>query len=269
MGDIPLILQPDPDEPEAAELYVDGFIEYHPYRFLLDTGAARTRVLWDKYTATFLIDGSHASSGVFAGSNNDLITIPLIEVGPIVKHNLQVVRASGNTEGMTHLIGMDVLQHHRLHFLFDENRVLVDEKEVEPDYPFQSLLTDDKFHPYVQVNFGASAGNAVWDTGASITIVDMAFVQKHPDLFIEVSTSTGTDSTGANMDTPMYMMAPARIGDILFPYHRVAGVDLSHVNSMIDIPMDLILGYSTLRHANWLFDFPRKRWAITKILAIL
>jgi hypothetical protein len=32
--------------------------------------------------------------------------------------------------------------------------------------------------------------------------------------------------------------------------------------------MDLILGYNTLRQANWLFDFPRRRWAISKRLGI-
>jgi len=52
----------------------------------------------------------------------------------------------------------------------------------------------------------------------------------------------------------------------VFPPHRVAGVDLSHVNSTIEVRMDMILGYGTLRKANWLFDFPRKRWAITKRL---
>lgn len=270
MGTIPLIIQPDPDEAEAAELFVEGLLDGMPYRFLLDTGAAKTRVLWDLYTSSFESVGQHFSSGVFAGSSNEVITIPRIEVGPIAANDFTVVRVNGDTQGMTHLIGMDLLQAYHCHFLFDENRVVVDgDDPSDPAYPFQSLLTDEKFHPYVKMHFGPSPANAVWDTGASITIVDMAFVQKHPDLFLEVGGSTGTDSTGASMDTPMYIMAPTRIGEMLFPYHRVAGVDLSQVNSMIDIPMDLILGYSTLRHANWLFDFPRKRWAITKQLAML
>jgi hypothetical protein len=38
------------------------------------------------------------------------------------------------------------------------------------------------------------------------------------------------------------------------------------MNASIEIPMDLILGYSTLRKANWVFDFPRKQWAISKSL---
>jgi len=27
--------------------------------------------------------------------------------------------------------------------------------------------------------------------------------------------------------------------------------------------MDLILGYPTIRQADWLFDFPAARWAVT------
>jgi hypothetical protein len=46
----------------------------------------------------------------------------------------------------------------------------------------------------------------------------------------------------------------------------VAGVDLSRVNATIAVPMDLVLGYTTLRHANWWFDFPRRRWAVTRLL---
>jgi hypothetical protein len=28
--------------------------------------------------------------------------------------------------------------------------------------------------------------------------------------------------------------------------------------------MDLILGYPTIRQADWLFDFPARRWAVTR-----
>jgi hypothetical protein len=92
---------------------------------------------------------------------------------------------------------------------------------------------------------------------------------KHPGLFQEVERSHGTDATGTQMETPTFIMAASIIGGAPIPSHTVAGVDLSHVNASIDVPMDLILGYSTLRHANWLFDFPRKRWGISKRLGVL
>jgi hypothetical protein len=30
--------------------------------------------------------------------------------------------------------------------------------------------------------------------------------------------------------------------------------------------MTMILGYSTLSQANWLFDFPRRKWGILEML---
>jgi hypothetical protein len=68
------------------------------------------------------------------------------------------------------------------------------------------------------------------------------------------------------METPMFIMAETTIGGHTFPPRRVAGVDLSQVNATIEVPMDLILGYSTMRKANWLFDFPQRKWAISRWL---
>ncbi|MEO8397761.1 MAG: aspartyl protease family protein [Chloroflexota bacterium] len=270
MGAFSLIIKPDADEAEAAEIYVDGRIGGRAYRFLLDTGAGKSSVVSDDYTSTFDSAEKHHSSGVFAKSSEDLITVPSIEVGSISRENFTLVRAApipGAAERSS-LIGMDLLKDFRLHLFFDQARVSVDEDAGAPDYAVQDLMLDDRFHPYVEVQFEAASAKAVWDTGASLTIVDMAFVKKHPGAFQEVGQSTGTDATGAQMETPMFVMAATTIGGCEFPSHRAAGVDLSAVNAMLDVPMDIILGYSTLRQANWLFDFPRRKWAVTKRLSV-
>jgi hypothetical protein len=160
------------------------------------------------------------------------------------------------------LIGMDLLKDFCLHFLFDQNRVEVESADV----PLLDLFLGAKFHPYVDVQFGSVFAKVVWDTGASITIVNADFIQKNPTLFTAAGQSSGTDSTGTAMDSAMYVMGEAIIGGVAFAPHKVAAVDLSFVNTTTDVPMDLILGYSTLRQANWLFDFPRRKWAITKRL---
>jgi hypothetical protein len=116
------------------------------------------------------------------------------------------------------------------------------------------------------VRFGEQKANVTWDTGASITVVDLNFVQRHPEFFQIAGRSLGTDSTGAAMETPMFMMSGATIGGKVFPPHKVAGVDLSHVNAAIERPMNMILGYNTICKANWIFDFPGKRWVISKWL---
>jgi hypothetical protein len=197
-----------------------------------------------------------------------LITVPSIEVGPISKQNFTLVRGADRGPGKGNLIGMDLLKDFRCHFLFDENRVLVDaDDDFGAGYAVQDLFLDNRFHPYVDVQFGPLKARGVWDTGASITVTDMNFINKHPAFFQEAGRSTGTDSTGTSMETPMFIMAATLLGEAAFPPHKVAGVDLSHVNSTLDVPMDFILGYNTLSKANWLFDFPRRKWVITKRLA--
>ncbi len=265
MNGFRLIIKPDEEEAEAAEVYVEGRIGGHPRQFLLDTGAARTAVLRDDYTATFAAAGQSSSSGVFARSNDDLITVPDIEVGPIAKKQFTLTRTAGTGPPNRDLIGMDLLKEWRLHFRFDQSWVVVEPAgEADASYTFYDLFLDSKAHPYVDVRFPDGAARAVWDTGASITVVDMGFVQRHPACFKETGHSSGVDSTGATQETPMYVMAGVSIGGAAFPPHRVAGVDLSPVNATIDVPMDLILGYSTLSQTNWLMDFPRQRWAIAK-----
>jgi len=63
--------------------------------------------------------------------------------------------------------------------------------------------------------------------------------------------------------TPLLQMAAPVIGQRSFASHQVVAADLSRANSTAEIPMDLVLGYPTLRQADWLFDFPSRRWALT------
>jgi hypothetical protein len=74
------------------------------------------------------------------------------------------------------------------------------------------------------------------------------------------------DSTGATIETPLYLMEEVQIGHNTFAPHKVVAIDLEHVNSKIEIPMDFILGFSTLKQAHWIFDFPKKQWAISKMI---
>jgi len=265
MSDIPLIVKQDEDEAEAAGVFVDGAIGAHEYRFLLDTGAARSGVMFDDYTSQLNSIERRTSSGLFAASNEDVVTVPNIRIGPISRTDVTLIRAASGYPGAKNLIGMDILKDWCCHFFFDENRVSVtaDDKDTTGG-AVQNLLFDSRFHPYVDVQFGTTLVQAVWDTGASLTIADMSLVESQPSYFQKLGESTGTDSTGAEMTTPMFIASGMSIANQVFPPHRVAGVDLSHVNSTIEVRMDMILGYSTLSRANWLFDFPRKRWAITE-----
>jgi hypothetical protein len=263
MDGFALRIEPDPDDQEAAQIFVDGAIDGHPYQVLLDTGAARTSVIADTYTATFAAIEQRTSSGVFAASTNDLIVVPRIELGPIVKHDFPIARYAAGRPGVRNLIGMDLLKDSCCSFFFRKQWVAVgavDESQV--GVPFQDLVVDSTYHPYVDVQCAGATAHAVWDTGAGITIADLQFIEKYPELFEEVGVSQGTDATGAQMQTPMFRIARPMIGGIeLLPF-TVAGVDLAPVNATIATPMDMILGYNALIMADWIFDFPHQRWAV-------
>jgi hypothetical protein len=269
MTHVPLTIVRDPEESEAGEIMVDGYVGGHPYRFLLDTGAATSRVTSDAYTSTFPSIEASRSSGVFARRSEDLIMVPSIQVGPISKASIALARVAGRAPNIANLIGMDVLKDFCLHFDFAGNRLGVDPSgDLGQGSSFHKLFMDGRFHPYVDVQCGMATAKAVWDSGASLTIADTSFVRQHPNFFREAGRSTGTDSTGSEMAAATFVISEATIGDAGFPTHKVAAVDLSEVNSTLEVPMDLILGYSTLRHANWLLDFPRKRWAILQMHAV-
>src|SRR5262245_38409820 len=194
MPTLDLIIQPDADDADAAQVLVDGAIDGHPYRFLLDTGAAWSRAPFDAYTATFATSATQRSSGVFASRAYDLITVPHLEVGPLSRRDFTLVRAPQDSPDQTSLIGMALLKDCCCQFLFDDHLLLVDPFDATAaPHPFHELLLGPRGHPYVGVMVGEVKANAIWDTGGSVTVADLSFVQSHPAQFAEAGYSTGTD----------------------------------------------------------------------------
>jgi hypothetical protein len=70
------------------------------------------------------------------------------------------------------------------------------------------------------------------------------------------------DGAGQTRQTGTYIMGSVRIAGVSFEEQKVAAVDLGAANATLDRPMDLILGYPTLRQATWFLDFPRHQWAL-------
>ena len=265
MPGFPIIVVPDPEEPGTAELFVDGFIRRDKYRFLLDTGAGRTFLKWSRRNSHFSKEGDFQTSGIFRGHNHDLISIPSLKLGPMKWENIRVARSKKGGEEGHDLIGMDLLKQHCLHFKFHKRWVDVLGSKHKSPKPVLSLKTDKAWHPYIEVVMGSNTGQAVWDTGASITVVDKAFIAANSGHFSQIGTSKGTDASGKTLETPLMVMKAFKIADHSFPTQRVASVDLSFANKGTEQRMDMILGYNTMHHADWLFDFPSRQWAITRM----
>src|SRR5215471_9253478 len=155
MNGFDVIIQPDAEDADAAEVFVDGAMGGRPYRFLLDTGAARSCVRYDDYTATFASLGTDTSSGVFASGSRDLITVPGLTLGALSRSDFTLVRAAQGDTRRQNLIGMDLLKDLRCHFRFDERRIEVDAEDAgEDSAAFEELFLGQRGHPYVPVKLG-------------------------------------------------------------------------------------------------------------------
>ncbi|MCB9419071.1 MAG: aspartyl protease family protein [Ardenticatenaceae bacterium] len=254
-----LILKFDEGDPDSAEICVEGMVGERPYTFLLDTGAATTSLVWDEYTSQLPRHSRRQSSGLLGDIEDDWVTIHDLQVGSLVKKSAIVTRLSQDHPQAHSLIGMDLLHEFCCHFLFSQNRVVF---APAPAEGLNDLFLDDKFHPYVPVTFDGETTPTVWDTGASLTCVDAGFVARRPNAFEPAGQSGGTDASGNSAETPLYWMRGLACGGHVFPQHKVVGIDLSFVNSRIEHPMTMILGYSTLHRVNWVFDFPERKWGI-------
>ena len=84
MDRVPLTVEPDAGEPGFATFWADATVAARPYRMLLDTGAARSRLPSDEYTATLAVAGLDRSSGAFgASTDNVLVSVPDLIIGPL------------------------------------------------------------------------------------------------------------------------------------------------------------------------------------------
>lgn len=124
------------------------------------------------------------------------------------------------------------------------------------------------------VRFGDLAVNGCWDTGAGLTAVDTGFARAHSELFDALRSSVGIDASGVEISSDIATMAACSIGDVEFPESACALVDLSALNEHLRLqsiedggryePMLFIVGMPLIQLADWDFDFPAAKWALTR-----
>ena len=262
MTEIALRLVPDDDEPGLFLPFVPVEIDGVAGEALLDSGATRSKLL---YRPGLMLDEAPWPSSVGAfGSELSALGRASVScrLGDLDVGTVDVAVVPADHPGHRDLIGQDVLGRYRCRFNLTDGLLILD---VESPDATHAVHISDRRHVYLDLSWidSQATASAVFDTGASVTIVDETFASRHADLFTSAGTSTGTDAAGIEVETPMALMqGPEILGEQLAEA-RVAIVDLSLPNSTLERPMDIVLGWTVISQGDWFIDHPAARAACT------
>lgn len=262
---IPWRLVPDGDAADTGNILIEATVDRRPYRLKLDSAALRTELVTDDYLAALPASGQHSSAGASGQrEHSDVVAIPGLTTGDLTTGPVPVVRVD-SFPGRQHLLGLDLIGHHCCEFRFSSAELrLSDSPDAQASL---DLRQGGPGHIYLDLAWGPASATTVWDSGASITVVDAAFASAHSALFTPAGETAGTDATGATVSTPLVTMDGPMIAGVQFAPSTAAILDLSAMNEIVNLPMSVIAGVPLLRQADWLFDLPAWRYAPPRLVS--
>jgi hypothetical protein len=255
---VPVVLrvEPDADFDECAVLCADGTVSGTPHQFVLDSGSPTTQIVDPGGLITATVIGENTAEGLFGRVPSERVVVRDLTVPGLTAGRRTVSRLRTGGAGARSLLGLDVLGEHAL--LLDGPAATLHATvagRLAADLPLERGTRGHCFLPVALP--GGRVARAMWDTGADVTVVDRELVASHPELFTAPGSASGTDAVGATMVTDVCRLDAYSIADVLFAGHLVAVADLPE-------PMEMVLGYPTLRQAVWSMDLPSGRWAVSR-----
>ncbi|MFC8598007.1 hypothetical protein [Isoptericola sp. NPDC057191] len=255
MMSIPLDVVHDPEDPRQALPFLQLAVDGHPYRALLDSGAALTSIAAPPGTVTR--PGGRTGRSAFGAPIRHRLWRAAIDVGGARLGDFDV---ADQPHADRFLLGQDVLSQFRCHYRLVEGELVLDGPEPEHALP---IRLDPGRHVSLTASWtSGETADVVFDTGASVTVVDAGFATRHPGLFAARGTDAGSDASGETRQAELVEIAgPTILGHRFAPSLAVI-VDLTGANADLPWPMDVILGWPLVSQVDWVIDHPRARAAV-------
>ena len=247
-------MEPDEEFDECALFCVDGTVSGTRHRFVLDSGSPSTQIADPGAVISGSVVGEDTGEGLFGRAPVERVELSDLTVPGLTAGGRTVARLRTGGAGARSLLGLDVIGQHAL--LLHGPAATLHTTVAGGLAAHLPLERGPRGHCYLPVVLpGGRVVRALWDTGADITVVDRELVTSHPELFTAVRSASGTDAMGATMVTDVCRLEGYWIADVPFASHLVAVADLPE-------PMEMVLGYPTMRQAIWSMDLPSGRWAV-------
>ncbi|HVC09260.1 MAG TPA: retropepsin-like aspartic protease [Elusimicrobiota bacterium] len=254
-----------------GDIHVDCALDGRPYSCLLDTGGGDRIIVPDN---SFFDRYSAVGRGVFGSASGaatpaDIIRVSRLSVGGNSFGAADVTRQSSlSCRTMSSpLLGGQALPYKSADYYFDGPDSALILNGPAPAASFLPLsMRDAHRHLVMPVEIGADASEALFDTGASMTIVGKNYVAAHPGNFSYLGNTTTTDAACHRLRAGLYRAHSIVLGGLVFHNFLVMTLDLSATRKIISNGgVDMILGYNIISRANWYFDLAHRRWTVRKI----
>lgn len=229
------------------------FIKSNIELMLLDTGATKSQITSQLGTTPYKILYEDIAHGAFGEKKQKTVELPELIIGDHLVENLPV--SVNDSHG---IVGMDFFKNTCIHLDFSNDEFsFIDHFDNGND-----LFMGESGHFYVMCNFGKINVWALFDTGASATVVNQSFADEHPELFDIISMDTGMDWTGTEHEAQIVSVKNLSLDSICFEEHEAGILDLSNAKKYLEKPIELIIGATTIELAKWDFDFLNRRWKV-------
>lgn len=255
-----LRIAPDAKESEAGQFFLKASADGVDVDFLLDTGATFTSVVgvdaFKSYPEIKKIEFSGISGAIQKGST---ISLKTININGDVLNDIKVVRLPEG-DGRRSTIGIDVLKNRSFSFSPKSKRIHFHKKEMTNSLPLEIGKVG---HIYLSAQLSESGPTLVgiWDTGAGLTLIDIADVKANPSNFVFVKSSSGDDTTGSQLTLPIYNMKFLKIGSLKYRDVKILAADLSGMRKAIGDNVRMAIGHNVIVKNDWFFNLKSRRWA--------
>lgn len=244
----------------SAYLTVNAFVENEKFNFQLDTGANKTYFAYSPDLIRYPVIGqAHTTSAAGITLVEEKMRLPSFRIGDFKKNNFEVIRYKEGVS-LKNRLGTDALPN-KLYFDFKNKKIKFDCSSAKSILKNKLIVYNDS-QIGMEVKFGKETVEAVWDTGAELSVIDQDFVSKNSKLFQHLQTITnGLDATGNTVKLDLYNFDGLEVeGKIL--HGTIMSMDFKLLREKIGKNVKMILGTNLIRNNNWCFDRTNKTWSI-------